>query len=138
MSDFAQNKRRAERLVFTSRCSVEVETPAWAMMTEPMPGETSNITQHGMRISLRDFLPMRAQKWGKAVDSHERLIVRVNIPLEPTPLTLSGQVVWFEFEETDIPGEGIANLGILFAVLREGESRLLRRLLESIDTQDGT
>lgn len=138
MSDQGSNKRRQARLQFTSQCLLEVESPAWAMSSQEIEGETVNITTHGMRLNIPGFAMARARRWKQAIDNHERINVRLRIPLEPVQLAMTGQVVWFDFEETDSPDTVLACAGVLFAILRESEAKLLRRLVDSIDTQDGT
>lgn len=137
MSDFGQNKRRDPRVQFTSECLLEVEIPAWAMTTQPIQGETANITAHGMRLNLPGFQRLRAERWRQAVENHERIAVRVRLSTDPGGLSLNGQVVWFDFEDTDEVDYVFGSVGILFVVLRESEARMLRKLIESIDSSDG-
>ncbi len=137
MGDFGQNKRRDPRLQYTSECLLEVELPAWAMTTQPIQGETANITAHGMRLNLPGFQRLRAERWRKAVEDHERIAVRVRLGTDPGGLSLHGQVVWFDYEDTDDAEYVFGSAGILFVVLREGEARMLRSLIESIDAGDG-
>lgn len=130
------SRRRAQRREFEADCIVEVTTPAWAMLKEPLRGRSANLTQFGIKIVLPHTPIDRAMTWKEGVDGFERLMVRVSLLGDPEPLTLNGQIVWITNEESEDTGVVITALGVLFSVLRDSEARALKMLLSSLETLD--
>lgn len=129
-----ENRRRAERLGFCSTCRVELHSPAWARLPEPLSGLTENVTAHGAKVCFSDFSRHRYERWADSIESGIYLGVNLRIPHGAVPLELPGQVVWVNFRGEAGALEGSLYAGILLSVMKPSVLKELHELLYAIST----
>ncbi|MCB2156806.1 PilZ domain-containing protein [bacterium] len=128
------NRRRAERLGFVSPCRLDLNSPAWARIPEPLSGKTENVTAHGAKVCFNDFERHRYERWANSIESGTYLGVNIRIPHGAVPLELPGQVVWVNFRGEPGAVEGKLYAGILLSVMKPSVLKELHELLYAIST----
>ena len=130
----SENRRQTERLGFVSTCRVELNSPAWARLAEPLSGLTENVTAHGAKVRVEDFPRDRYLRWADSIDSGIYIGVNIRIPHGAVPIELPGQVVWINLRGEPGAEQGSLYAGILLSVMKPSVLKELHELLYAIST----
>jgi len=132
--------RRSEERVDVQRDAVlEVKSPAWAKLAKPVPGFTSNLTLHGMKVMMPEFSSVQYQTWRNHLDGDNDIRVGVRLSAFPD-IEFEGEIAWSSFDPVDGGSRGLCTVGVLLFVPDETQVRAIRRVLadrerESIDLE---
>ncbi|MEQ8820418.1 MAG: PilZ domain-containing protein [Sumerlaeia bacterium] len=135
------NRRREQRFGFVSGCGLEIKSPAWAMLTKPLHGETENLTEHGVKVILSDFPETRYILWEETIRKGEYLNAVISLPTQQgaplASLELPGEVVWIKFSRNDqnFSERGECSIGLLLNIMDADTARALRHMVLKIETQ---
>lgn len=131
-----EERRRERRVIFRGQCRLMIISPVWAITTHPLEGMTENITTVGLRVNDVRAQPGQPRNWLSAIRRDENLRVEVTLPELPGFPHLQGSIVWVQQAE---PGEGVdlltCSVGILFSILRDRETRALKKLVDAITSE---
>jgi hypothetical protein len=124
------NRRTEERRHYTQRCLIRVTGPSEAMLSQPLDGETVNVTEHGVRVSIAGFPTPRFQLWREILERDSYLQVEIRLRLDDT-FVLQGQIVWISFDGNLGFPAGTCDAGILLSVLSPDAARHYRQMLKA-------
>lgn len=122
-------RRKTERMPYTTECELTVTAPAWAMTKEPIPSTTENITLHGARLKHVRVEGASARSWEASIRDDMPIEVEIRFPVLPAPLSFRGSIVWVGRQAER--GDGF-DVGILFDIPRDDERAALEELMKSI------
>lgn len=125
----AGERRRAERLSFTSECELSITAPAWAITKSPIAATTGNITLHGTLLKNVAVEAAVAQSWEAGIRDDVPIEVDIHFLALPDAPPIGGRIVWIDRR---IEGGGHCGVGILFDIPRGDERIALEQLIQSI------
>lgn len=123
------NRRREQRLDFVSDCRVELVSPAWLLLPEPLAGKTQNLTMHGLKVILPRFPRRRHEQWKQAIADGEEMAVNVRLDTARGEVVIRGNVVWSQYTPGESSSSGACSVGVLLGIAPPAVMDELRKLV---------
>lgn len=124
------DRRRESRVPIAISCAFTVLNPPWAITTAPLRGMTENINLNGLRIALECRDRQQLSGWAEAIKEGTTVKVEVRLLNEPDAQPIRGQLAWV-FQDPLQPSD--CSIGVMFALLRDREVRLLKDLIAKVN-----